>query len=233
MQDKNQIIKSYNKNLTKWGRITNCIGIFCGFLPVIVLGTVYGLHIDWAVFSVGFVSIAAAAGIGWFVDPISYVPVLGAPGTMMGFLSGNVNGVRLPAAVIAADVAGTKPGTPENDIISILGMCASVATSTIVLTICAIGGTALLNALPTAITSSFPYMLPCIFGAIFIQVALGQLKLIPISLGTAFILRLGIKYGLLPSGLSAFIVLIDVIVTIAAGVIFYKQKLKKKAAEAK
>ena len=165
-QEKAVIGKEYSKSLVKWGRLTNCIGIVCGFLPVIILLVVYGFRPDWTAFGVAFAAIAAAVSIGWLTDPVAYVPIFGAGGTMMAFLSGNANALRLPAVVVGTDVAGTERGTPENEVITILSMCASVAMSTLVLTICAIGGTRLLEALPTSITSLFNFMLPAVFGGV-------------------------------------------------------------------
>ena len=229
-QEKAVIGKEYSKSLVKWGRLTNCIGIVCGFLPVIVLLVVYGFRPDWTAFGVAFAAIAAAVSIGWLTDPVAYVPIFGAGGTMMAFLSGNANALRLPAVVVGTDGAGTERGTPENEVITILSMCASVAMSTLVLTICAIGGTRLLEALPTSITSLFNFMLPAVFGGVITQLAFDNPDYLIPCFATSLLLRFGIKFGILPKFMSGLIIIICIAVTITYAIIKHNKKAKKAAA---
>lgn len=229
-QEKTTIGKAYSKDLVKWGRLTNIIGIIAGFLPIVVLLVVYGFHPNWTAFGIAFAAIAAAVSIGWLTDPVAYVPIFGAAGTMMAFLSGNANALRLPAVVVGTDVAGTTRGTPENEVITILSMCASVAMSTIVLTVCAIGGTRLLEALPTSITSLFNYMLPAVFGGVITQLAFDNPDYLIPCFVTSILLRLGIKHGILPSWVSGLIIIICIAVTITYAITKYNLKKKKQAA---
>lgn len=229
--DKNTVKAGFNSYLIRWGRITNIIGMACGFLPCLVLWLVYGYTPNWEAVGLGLVPLIAAAGIGWFTDPIASVPVLGVPGTMMGFLSGNVNGVRIPASTIAQDVAGTEPGTPEASVISTIGIATSTFVSAIVLTIFAIAGSALLQVLPQNIITGFNYMLPCVFGAVFISLALKEMRLAPVTVCVSLGLRWLVKLGVLPAVFSNFIIIITIVVVIAVGIAFYKKDMKKKAAK--
>lgn len=50
----------------------------------------------------------------WFVEPISYFPVVGAAGTYMAFLSGNISNMRIPCASMAQVAADVEPGTEKD-----------------------------------------------------------------------------------------------------------------------
>ena len=58
----------------------------------------------------------------WFVEPISYFPIVGVAGTYMAFVSGNISNLRIPCAMIAQKAAGVEPGTDRGSIVATLGM---------------------------------------------------------------------------------------------------------------
>ncbi len=208
----------YLPYMVKWGRITCTCGIIFGFLPAIALWIFFGFVPNWKAVGAGVGMIVAALGVAYFTDPIACVPVIGVPGTMMAYLSGNANNLRIPCSLMAQDIAKTEPGTPEAECVSVLGMAASVFVNIFILIICAVGGVGLISILPEKITAGFSYMLPCVFGACFMQFALKTPKMVPICLAIAWLLRFGIKLGFLPSGLSSFVTLICMVLTIAIGI---------------
>ena len=62
----------------------------------------------------------------WFVEPISYFPIVGAAGTYMAFISGNISNLRIPCAMIAQKAAGVEPGTDRDCSVATLGMAVSM-----------------------------------------------------------------------------------------------------------
>ena len=62
---------------------------------------------DAAVFgySERILGITSAVGVIWFVEPISYFPIVGVAGTYMAFVSGNISNLRIPCAMIAQKAA--------------------------------------------------------------------------------------------------------------------------------
>lgn len=219
---------NYNPYMIKWGRITNCIGIVVGFLPVICMKLFFGLTPNWTAVGIGLLGIVAAIGVSMVVDPIATVPVVGAPGTMMGFFSGNMHNLRIPCAAIAQDVAETEPGSPESEIMSILGMSVSVVINIIILAICAIGGVKLLGVIPESASSALNYMLPAVFGAVFMQFALKQPKIIPFCLGLALVMRIGVAVGIFPAIVNSFVTFAVVLFSMFIGVMLYRRKNAKK-----
>ena len=69
----------------------------------------------------------------WFVEPISYFPIVGVAGTYMAFVSGNISNLRIPCAMIAQKAAGVEPGTDRGSIVATLGMAVSIIVNVIIL----------------------------------------------------------------------------------------------------
>lgn len=224
MSDKNYFDDEYIPYIVKWGKRTGWLGVLLCFGPAIVLALVFGLMPPINAIITGFISIASAAGVLWIVEPVSYFPIVGVAGTYMAFVSGNISNLRIPTAAVAQNVAGVDPGTPEGSIISTLGMGVSVLVNTTILTVGVFAGSAVLQKLPQNVVEAFDFLLPALFGAIFVQFALKQLKLAPVGLGLGIGLTLGANAGWFPS----YVVTIGaVFVTIFVGVFMYKKKMIK------
>ena len=119
----------------------------------------------------GWVLIASIYLVYAVVEPISFYPVLGLPGTYLSFLGGNIGNMRVPCSAIAQEAVGVQPGTKKAELVSTLGIIGSIITNIIVVTIAAFGGAALMNAFPPIIIEAFEYVSPAIFGAIFAMYA--------------------------------------------------------------
>lgn len=229
MSDKNLPKNNYFEDeylpyIIKWGKRTNWLGVLLCFGPAIVLALVYKLIPPFSAILTGFISIASAAGVLWIIEPVSYFPIVGVAGTYMAFVSGNISNLRIPTAAVAQNVAGVEPGSPEGSIISTLGMGTSVLVNTVILAVGVFFGSSVLQKLPANVVQSFDYLLPALFGAIFVQFALKQLKLAPVGLGLGIVLTLGANKGLFPG----YIVTIGaVFITILTGVALYKKKIIK------
>ena len=80
----------YMPKVNKIGKLTGVLGVILAFSPAIALAVVYGILPKPAALLTAFISGVSAFGVLWFVEPISYYPVLGTAGTYMAFLSGIV-----------------------------------------------------------------------------------------------------------------------------------------------
>ena len=67
----------YMPKINKIGKFTGYFGVLLAFLPAILLAVVYGILPKPAALLTAFVSGASAFGVLWFVEPISYFPVVG------------------------------------------------------------------------------------------------------------------------------------------------------------
>ena len=123
---------------------------------------------DAAVFgySERILGITSAVGVIWFVEPISYFPIVGVAGTYMAFVSGNISNLRIPCAMIAQKAAGVEPGTDRGSIVATLGMAVSIIVNVIILAAVIFAGAQVLQQLPEIVVNALQLLLPALFGAI-------------------------------------------------------------------
>ena len=167
MNNQDYYNKEYVPQVNKIGKITGYLGVLLSFTPALVLAVVYGILPKPAALLTAFISGTSAFGVLWFVEPISYFPVVGAAGTYMAFLYGNISNMRIPCASMAQVAADVEPGTEKGSVVATLGMAVSIVINVSVLTIGAILGTSVLSMLPDTIKSALNYLLPALFGALF------------------------------------------------------------------
>ena len=165
-QQKNELFEKYNARTHVFGRIVCVITLIMLIGAPFVMGSVLGAMPDMAAFGKGFLAI----GIVWFVSCIAeyliYTPMLGAGGSYLAFITGNLINMKIPCAINARDIVGAKTGTPENEIISTL----SIATSSLVtILVLAIGVALLIPLQPIlrapALQPAFENVVPALFGA--------------------------------------------------------------------
>jgi len=216
----------YIPYIVKWGRLTNLLAVVISFGPLIVLAVGFNLLPEFSTIIAGAIAIWSAVAAFWFVEPISYYPILGIPGTYMSFLAGNISNLRLPCAAVAQESAGVEPGSEEGSIISTLGIATSIIINILFLTFGVLAGAAVLAALPETVRSAFDYILPALFGAIFANFAINRPKIGVIALGFAFIMTILMNRGYLSflPGIPSY----AVIIVSVFGTIYVARKLFEK-----
>lgn len=172
----NNYEKSFTKPIIRYGSLTNLLAIPLCFIPAIYLWLVKGAFPGWNNILTGWMYVASMFAIYSVVEPICYFPILGLPGTYMSFLSGNIGNMRVPCAVVAQESLGVEPGTKKAELIATLGIAGSIFTNTIMVTIAAIGGAALMSVFPPDVLTAFKYVSSAILGAMFAIFASKNLK---------------------------------------------------------
>ena len=216
----------YMPKMNRIGKITGFLGVILSFSPALVLAMVYGLLPDWGALGRAFALAAVSFGILWFIEPISYFPILGPVGTYMAFLSGNISNMRVPCASMAQVAAGVDPGTEKGSVIATIGMATSIVINTTILTLGVILGSKVLSMLPASITGALAYLLPALFGALFVQFAMKNLKTGVILIVFAVLLNLAIKFGWfkwLPGSSMYLSILACVIVAVVVAMVTTKK----------
>ena len=187
--------EKYLPTVNRIGKITGYLGVLVSFLPAVMLAVVYGsLPKPEALLTV-FISGTSAFGVLWFVEPISYFPVIGPAGTYMAFLSGNISNMRIPCASMAQVSAGVEPGTDKGSVVATIGMAISIIINVSVLTIGAILGSSVLAMLPGSVKTALGYLLPALFGALLVQFGMKMKKhsalMIVIAIAIYFAIGMG------------------------------------------
>lgn len=163
-------LEQFNRRTHVLGRIVSAITLVLLVGAPFLIGTFLGAMPDMGAVTKGFLSV----GLVWTVSSVAefliYTPMLGAGGGYLAFITGNLINMKIPCAVNARDIVGTKTGTAENEIISTL----SIATSSLVTIVVLALGVALLVPLQPVLQSpvlqpAFANVVPALFGAMAYQ----------------------------------------------------------------
>jgi hypothetical protein len=215
--------------VNKLGRFTVVVAMGLSFLPFLYVMVVYNAVPPMAAVGLGIFNVSAAFAAAWIVEPLSYFPALGTAGTYMGILAGSIGQMRVPAALVAKNVAGTEENTQEAEIVGTCGIAGSVYMNCICTTLTALAGAFIDSALPEFILAALSaYILPAIFGAVLAMFTTkGKLQItIPVTI-IALLLGYMSTVGALPVIVVRFLMPICVIVGIVVARIEYKMGIAK------
>lgn len=219
----------YIPSIIKWGKITMSFAILLCFGPAIVISFIYGYMPPISAIIAGTISQISVSGAFYIVEPISYFPILGIPGTYLTFLSGNTSNMRVPCATIAQEAANVELGSEKGSVISTIGISVSIIVNIIILTLGAIGGNAIINILPDEFQNALNFLLPALYGAVFGQFAINRPKLAVVAIIIAFGMNWLLKnnfLSFLPGTPSYAVILVSVFGSILVGKIIYKKELE-------
>lgn len=176
-QEKYKTFEKFNNTLHVIGRITLLVSMVLLISIPFLVGFVYDAMPDGKGFLSGFIKVAIIYYPVAIVEFLVYTPMLGVGGSYLAFITGNVTNMKIPCAMNARDIAGTKEGTPENEIISTL----SVATSALVTTAVVAVGVILIVPLTPILQNpvlipAFDNVVPALFGALGLKYILKEPK---------------------------------------------------------
>ena len=164
---------SYDDYLAK----THLLGRTVSVLTLILLagapfliGGILGALPDLAAVGKGFLSVGLVWTVSSIVEYLVYTPMLGAGGSYLAFITGNLINMKIPCAMNARELTGAKSGTAENEVISTL----SIATSALVTILILAVGVLLMIPLQPVLQSpglqpAFANVVPALFGAMACQ----------------------------------------------------------------
>ena len=213
---------SYMDSVHRDGRIWN-IGVMLLLLafPVSV-AIIWGAAPDWKGLIVGLIATAPMYWAVGIIETITYVPMLGAGGSYLSFVTGNISNPKLPCALNALEQNEVSANSEEGEVISTI----AIATSSIVTTIIIILGVLLIVPLTPVLQApvlqpAFEQMLPALFGGLGVAFVSKNWKLAvaPVIL----MLILFIFVPALNSGTVGIMVPVSALFTIGVGRILYKK----------
>ena len=188
----------------------------------IALMVIFGAVPKWAPLLQAMIATLPMYWAVGIIEIITYVPMLGAGGAYLSFVTGNISNLKLPCALDAMERAKVKANSEEGEIISTI----SIAVSSIVTTIIVIIGVLLIVPLTPILESpvldaAFKQMLPALFGGLGVVFVSKNFKLAiaPIVL----MLALFITVPALNEGTVGIMVPVSVIFTIVVARIMYKK----------
>ena len=211
MENREQALERYMKNTHRLGRAVSMVTLVLLLGAPFMIGALLGAMPDLGAVARGFVSVGLVWTVSSVVEFLVYTPMLGAGGSYLAFIAGNLINMKIPCAMNAKDIVGTKSGTRENEIISTL----SIATSSLVTILVLAAGVALLTPLRPVLQSprlapAFANVVPALFGAMGYKYYRQNLRLAAVPLvimSILFILAPGLTSStslmIIPSGAIA------------------------------
>ena len=213
---------SYLDSVHRDGRIWNItVMILLMAFPVSV-AIIFGAAPDWGALAVGLVATAPMYWAVGLIETVTFVPMLGAGGSYLSFVTGNITNLKLPCALNALEQNGVSANSEEGEVISTI----AIATSSIVTTlIILLGVVAIVPLTPIlqapVLQPAFAQILPALFGGLGVAFISKnwKLALAPIAL----MLILFVFVPALNEGTVGIMVPVSALFTIAIGRILYKK----------
>lgn len=201
-----------------WGII---IGLVLLSVPVIV-SLIFAVSPNATILLKGLIATAPMYWAVGIVEIFTYVPMLGAGGTYLSFITGNISNLKLPCAIDAMERAKVKASSEEGEVISTIAIAVSSIVTTVIIiigVICIVPLTPILEA--PVLVPAFDMILPALFGGLAVVFISKNVKLAiaPVIL----MLALFIFVPALNSGTVGIMVPVGVVFTLIVARIMYKK----------
>lgn len=216
--------ETYMDSVHRWGRIWGLSLMLLILAYPITVSLIFHAQVNWPAFVKGFIAIGPMYWAVGIVEVFTYVPMLGAGGSYLSFVTGNISNLKLPCALDAMERAGVKSNSEEGEIISTI----AISVSSIVTTLIIIVGVVLIVPLTPLLSSpvlapAFSQLLPALFGGlavVFISKNV-RLSIAPVIL----MLVLFIFVPALNASTVGIMVPVGVVFSLAVARILYKKGL--------
>ena len=213
---------SYIDSVHRDGRIWNLsVMVLLMAFPVAVC-IAFSVAPDWNALLVGLIATAPMYWVVGAIETVTFVPMLGAGGSYLSFVTGNISNLKLPCALNALEQNEVSANSEEGEIISTV----AIATSSIVTTLIIILGVVLIAPLTPilqhpALQPAFNQILPALFGGLGVAFVSKNWKIAVAPIGLMLILFVFVP--MLDSGTVGIMVPVSALFTIAVGRILYKR----------
>ena len=164
--EKQNNYEAYLKSTHRIGRTVSVITLILLVGAPFAIGTLLGAAPDLSAVARAFLSVGLVWTVSSVVEYLVYTPMLGAGGSYLAFITGNLINMKIPCAMNAKELVDAKSGTAENEVIATL----SIATSSLVTIVVLALGVVLLIPLQPVLQSpvlapAFANVVPALFGA--------------------------------------------------------------------
>lgn len=215
---------SYMNSVHKCGVIWNLSMMVVLLLFPVCVGLIFHAGLDWHGFLLGLLATAPMYWAVGVIETFTYIPMLGAGGSYLSFVTGNISNLKLPVAIVALEQAEVNISSEEGEVTSTV----AIAVSSIVTTLIIIVGVILIVPLTPLLSApvlepAFAQILPALFGGLGVVFISKNWKIAvaPVLL----MLVLFIAVPALNAGTVGIMVPVGVLFTIGVSRILYKKHL--------
>ena len=219
---KNNKNLSYIDSVHRDGTIWNLSMMVILLMFPVAVALIFKASPDWQGVGLGLLATAPMYWAVGAVEVMTFIPMLGAGGSYLSFVTGNISNLKLPCAINALENAGVDSKSEEGEIISTIAIAVSSIVTIIIIAI----GVLLIVPLSPVLESpvlkpAFDQMLPALFGALGVALISKNWKL-----AIAPVLLMLILFVFVPAlnaGLVGIMVPVGVVFTIGFSRILYKK----------
>ena len=213
---------SYIDSVHRDGTIWNIGVMVLLLLFPLTVAFLFGAAPDWGALVVGLIATDPMYWAVGVIETITFVPMLGAGGSYLSFVTGNISNLKLPCALNALEQNEVSASSEEGEIISTIAIATSSIVTTIIIVlgvICIVPLTPILSA--PVLEPAFAQMLPALFGGLGVAFVSKNWKIAiaPVVL----MLILFIFIPALNAGTVGIMVPVSVLFTIGMARVLYKR----------
>ena len=217
--------RTYTEKIHLWGAIWSVAALLVLFSVPFIFSVHYDAFPELKTLLKALSTVIAVYWTTAIIEVVTYTPMLGAGGTYLSFLSGNITNLKLPCAMNAMERANVRANSEEGEVISTISIAASSITTTVII---AVGVLLFAPVLPkilaegSVIKPAFEYVVPALFGALGASYFAKHWKIsiLPIAVGI-------IIYIFSPSMAVGTMIFITIVVSILGALGMYKAKIIK------
>ena len=213
---------SYMDSVHRDGRIWNLgVMVLLMAFPVAV-GLIFSVIPDWEALGAGLIATAPMYWAVGIIETFTFVPMLGAGGSYLSFVTGNISNLKMPCALNALEQNQVSTTSEEGEVISTIAIAVSSIVTTLIVIlgiVCIVPLTPILEA--PELAPAFEQMLPALFGGLGVAFVSKNWKIAvaPVML----MLVLFIFVPALDSGTVGIMVPVAALFTIGVARIMYKK----------
>ena len=213
---------SYMDSVHRDGTIWNLSVMALLLAFPVAVAAFFGVMPDWAALLTGLIATAPLYWVVGVIETVTFVPMLGAGGSYLSFVTGNISNLKLPCALNALEQNGVSANSEEGEVISTIAIAASSIVTTLIIiigVICIVPLTPILEA--PVLEPAFQQILPALFGGLGVAFVSKNWKIAvaPILL----MLVLFIFVPALNEGTVGIMVPVSALFTMAVARIMYKR----------
>ena len=214
--------KTYLDSVHRDGRIWNLGMMLLLIAFPLSVAAIFGASPDWGALALGLLATAPMYWTIGVVETFTYVPMLGAGGSYLSFVTGNIANLKLPCALNALEQNDVSASSDEGEIISTIAIAVSSIVTTVIIALgvlCIVPLTPILEA--PVLEPAFAQMLPALFGGLGVAFVSKNWKIAvaPVTL----MLILFIFIPALNAGTVGIMVPVGVLFTLAVARVLYKK----------
>lgn len=213
---------TYMESVHRDGRIWNLSVAALLMLLPIVAAVIFGVTPDWTALGLGLVATAPMYWTVGAIETVTFVPMLGAGGSYLSFVTGNISNLKLPCALNALEQNGVSANSEEGELISTIAIATSSIVTTLIIivgVICIVPLTPILSA--PVLEPAFAQILPALFGGLGVAFVSKNWRI-----AVAPILLMLVLFIFIPglnSGTVGIMVPVSALFTIGTARILYKK----------